>query len=214
MNGITLYEWLKTKRSEEEKRDLLLNMDIALKYLNDRDMMVTSFNPNDIEIMNNDVKEIMFNSVDHMNNIADSIVRRNIYEEAKLALSIYLNYFEGLNDDFLKSNYDEFVFAIPADDVNYYKGIIVNGSSVYFSEFDFEKRKRDIMKLNGEVKDDEMSNDLNGLMPLNNDSINNKLYSKVFREGAYANTSILPKVMILFGFIICFISIVLYVFGL
>ena len=55
------------------------------------------------------------------------------------------------------------------------------------------------MKLNGEVKDDEMSNDLSGLMPLNS---------------AYANTSILPKIMILFGFIICFVSIVLYVFGL
>ena len=217
MQGMTLIEWLKSIRSEEEKRELLLNLDIALKYLNDRGIMVTSFNPNDIEIIDNNIKEIMFNKIDHMKGSNDYIVRNNIYEEAKLALGVYLNYFDGFNDEFLKNNYDEFVFALPPDDVNYYKGIIVRGSSVYLSEFDLEKRKRDLSKLEEEVKGDSDSNDsseMMELMAINNDSINNKLYSKIFREGAYANTSIVPTVVVLLGFIICLVSLILYLFGL
>ena len=217
MHGMTLIEWLKSIRSEEEKRELLLNLDIALKYLNDRGMMVTSFNPNDIEIIDNNIKEIMFTKVDRMNRSVDDVVRRNIYDEAKLALSVYLNYFDGFNDDFLKNNYDEFVFAIPPDDVNYYKGIIVRGSSVYFSEFDLEKRKRDLSKLEEEVKDNTDYDESNGMldmMTINNDSINNKLYSKIFREGAYANTNIVPIVIVVLGFIICLTSLVLYLLGL
>lgn len=217
MDGITITEWLKDKRSEEEKRDLLLNLDLALKYLNDRGMMVTSFNPNDIEIIDNNIKEIMFKKIDRMGSSPDFVVKNNIYDEAKLALSIYLNYFDGFNDNFLKNNYDEFVFAIPQDDVNYYKGIIVRGSSVYFSEFDFEKRKRDFSKLEDEVGSDsnnQLSSDMVELMPINNDSINNKLYSKIFRESAYANASILPSVIIMLGFIICIVSIILSLLGL
>lgn len=217
MQGMTLIEWLKSIRSEEEKRELLLNLDIALKYLNDRGIMVTSFNPNDIEIIDNNIKEIMFNKIDHMKGSNDYVVRNNIYEEAKLALGVYLNYFDGFNDEFLKNNYDEFVFALPPDDVNYYKGIIVRGSSVYLSEFDLEKRKRDLSKLEEEVKGDSDSNDsleMTELMSINNDSINNKLYSKIFREGAYANTSIVPKVVVLLGFIICLVALILYLFGL
>lgn len=217
MEGMTIIEWLKTTRTEEEKRDLLLNLDIALKYLNDRGIMVTSFDPNDIEIIDNNIKEIMFNKIDHMSGPSDYIIKSNIYDEAKLALGVYLNYFDGFNDNFLKNNYDEFIFALPPDDVNYYKGIIVRGSSVYLSEFDLEKRKRDLSKLEEEVKgssDDNISDEMYGLMEINNDKINNKLYSRIFREGAYANTSIVPKVIILLGFIICFISLVLYFFGL
>ncbi len=217
MEGMTIIEWLKTTRTEEEKRDLLLNLDIALKYLNDRGIMVTSFDPNDIEIIDNNIKEIMFNKIDHMSGPSDYIIKSNIYDEAKLALGVYLNYFDGFNDNFLKNNYDEFIFALPPDDVNYYKGIIVRGSSVYLSEFDLEKRKRDLSKLEEEVKgssDDNISDEMYGLMEINNDKINNKLYSRIFREGAYANTSIVPKVIILLGFIICFVSLVLYFFGL
>ena len=219
MHGMNILEWMKKIPSDEEKRELLLNLDIALKYLNDRGMMVTSFNPKDIEIVDNDIKQIMFNKVDRMNDSVDFVIKNNIYEEAKLALSVYLNYFDGFNDNFLKNNYDEFVFALPPDDTNYYKGIIVRGSSVYLSEFDLEKRKRDLSKLEEEVKgdsksNDDIPNDMFGTMTLNNDSINNRLYSKIFKEGAYANTSIVPIGILLLGLIICIVSIVLYFFGL
>ena len=217
MHGMNLMEWMKKMPSEEERRELLLNLDIALKYLNDRGMMVTSFNPNDIEIVDNNIKQIMFNKVDRMNDSADLIITNNIYEEAKLAMSIYLNYFDGFNDNFLRNNFDEFIFALPPDDVNYYKGIIVRGSSVYFSEFDLEKRKRDLSKLEEEIKqndDSQYSSDMMNMMTLNNDSINNKLYSKIFREGAYANTFVLPIGILLLGLIICITSIILYFFGL
>lgn len=51
------------------------------------------------------------------------------------------------HNKFLQSKFDEVSFSIPEDDHRYYKGVLVNNLKVYLSEFDTERRKRDIAKL-------------------------------------------------------------------
>lgn len=51
------------------------------------------------------------------------------------------------HNKFLQRKFDEVSFSIPEDDHRYYKGVLVNNLKVYLSEFDTERRKRDMAKL-------------------------------------------------------------------
>ena len=97
------------------------------------------------------------------------------------------------------------------DDVPYYKGIFERGASVYFVDFDFQKRKMDLEKLSDATKkdgDDDLMGDVDfSMLPKpNNDEINKKLY----REAAFAKTIALSTIISVVGFLICLIALFMH----
>ena len=61
-NYISLADWAPMHDSMEEKREFLINADIALKYLNSNGMRVDSFDFNDIFIVDGNLREIKYNT--------------------------------------------------------------------------------------------------------------------------------------------------------
>ena len=133
-NYISLADWVSMHDSMEEKRELLLNADIALKYLNSNGIKVESFDFNDIFIVDDNLREIKFNVISNLGNVTDADIRSNIYNEAKLALYLYLYPCDVIDDNFFKSHFKDFSFAFPEGDIPYYQGVVERGASVYFNE--------------------------------------------------------------------------------
>ena len=101
--------------------------------------------------------------------------------------------------------------AAHTEDVPYYQGIVERGASVYFSDFDYQKRKMDLEKLSDASKKDgdtDLMGDVDpSMLPRpNNDEINKKLY----REAAYAMTIALPTIISIVGFLICLIALYMH----
>ena len=165
--------------------------------------------------------KIKFNYLTDNKNYDD--LKTNLYEYAKLGIRMYLDYYDYLDDSFLKSNYNEFAFGLPKDDVNYFKGIIQRGSFVYFNEFDFELRKKKLKELGEEVTD---SVDMNSFSKPNNDIINKEIYSdnpkntigygrnKVkSREAAFAEFMIYPVMLSFIVGVILLIAFLIFGFN-
>ena len=218
---ITLKDWLKVNKNIEDKRELYLYGDMALNYLHDKGVEVSSFDPEDIDIIEGDIRKIKFNYLTDNKNYDD--LKTNLYEYAKLGIRMYLDYYDYLDDSFLKSNYNEFAFGLPKDDVNYFKGIIQRGSFVYFNEFDFELRKKKLKELGEEVTD---SVDMNSFSKPNNDIINKEIYSdnpkntigygrnKVkSREAAFAEFMIYPVMLSFIVGVILLIAFLIFGFN-
>ncbi len=218
---ITLKDWLKVNKNIEDKRELYLYGDMALNYLHDKGVEVSSFDPEDIDIIDGDIRKIKFNYLTDNKNYDD--LKTNLYEYAKLGIRMYLDYYDYLDDSFLKSNYNEFAFGLPKDDVNYFKGIIQRGSFVYFNEFDFELRKKKLKELGEEVTD---SVDMNSFSKPNNDIINKEIYSdnpkntigygrnKVkSREAAFAEFMIYPVMLSFIVGVILLIAFLIFGFN-
>ena len=136
-NYISLADWVSMHDSMEEKREFLLNADLALQYLKSNGMRVDSFDFNDIFIVDDNIREIKYNVITNVGTLTPADVKANIYEEAKMALYLYLYPCDEIDDGFLKSHFKDFSFAFPTNDVDYYKGIIERGASVFFSDFDY-----------------------------------------------------------------------------
>ena len=49
--AISLDDWIKSYRDEEEMREIFLNMDRAMKYVHDHGYCIKSFHPKEIEII-------------------------------------------------------------------------------------------------------------------------------------------------------------------
>ena len=218
---ITLKDWLKVNKNIEDKRELYLYGDMALNYLHDKGVEVSSFDPEDIDIIEGDIRKIKFNYLTDNKNYDD--LKTNLYEYAKLGIRMYLDYYDYLDDSFLKSNYNEFAFGLPKDDVNYFKGIIQRGSFVYFNEFDFELRKKKLKELGEEVTD---SVDMNSFSKPNNDNINAEIYgdnpkntigygrNKVkSREAAFAEFMIYPVMLSFIVGVILLIAFLIFGFN-
>ncbi len=176
-NTITLRQWLDTEPDMETKREMFLYGDMALNYLNDRNIVVDSFAPEDITLIDGDINKVRFEYLSH--NEDYSKLKDNLFNYVKFGVRMYLDYYDYLDDKFLKSNFDEFVFGLPPQDVNYFKGVIQRGSFVYFNEFDFEYRKKKLKELGSEVED---SIDFNSLPKPNNDRNNILIYDNTIND--------------------------------
>ena len=217
-NTITLKEWLNTHKDIEDKRELYLYGDMALNYLHNKGVEVSSFDPEDIDIIDGDVRKVKFNYLTDNKNYDD--LKTNLYEYSKLGIRMYLDYYDYLDDSFLKTNYNEFSFGLPKDDVNYFKGIIQRGSFVYFNEFDFELRKKKLKELGEEVTD---SIDMSSFTQPNNDIINREIYGDnprvvsgygrtktKSREAAFAEFMVYPVILSFIVGVILLIAFVIF----
>ena len=60
---VSLESWIKTRHSEDEMREVFLNMDRAMKYVHDRGYCVKSFHPKEIELINRELNQIRFRTL-------------------------------------------------------------------------------------------------------------------------------------------------------
>lgn len=170
-DGVSFSNWIKDLHTDEELQKLLLNMDIAMKYIHNKNYCIKSFMPKDISILNDSLDRIKFKTLLKMprdDYDKRELVREDIYSSAFLQIAAYMNkistnnyndssledFLKNMKPDFLRSNFDGFSTFIPEDLVPYFRGIVQRGSSVYLSDYVKERKKRDLDLLRKEIGED------------------------------------------------------------
>lgn len=216
----SLLDWVKNHRSEDEMRDVFLNMDIALKYIHDHGYCIEVFYPNHISILDEKPDHIQFDNLVELS--MDPVERKrmikeDIFHSSLIQIGLYTNTIKSLTPDFLRSNFDEIARFLPEGDVPYYRGVVQRGASVYFNEYAIEKMNRDLEQLNQELQETEGGNSLQKKPthyesgPINNDKINDSIYKQIngLRDVAFISYLLIPTLAFVSLFIIAFISWVL-----
>lgn len=224
----SLYDWSGREgqlgtRSEEELREVFINMDKAMKYVHKHGYCVKSFSPFEIQILNNSPKQIKFNvllEIPNDKSIETQLKKEDIFHSACLQIGLYTNTLRYLKEDYLKEHFEDFAKNMPSGDVPYYRGIIERGASVYLCEYANDKRKKDFEMLNQEISAmDGGSNNKqyvksNGLGfkddSLTNDAINDTIYKQIngLKDVAFINYLIIPLLIVIMG--ITFILMILF----
>lgn len=220
-NVIKLYEWFKEPHSDEEKRNLFLYMDFAMKYVHDRGYCIATFNPNEIEILNNSIKQVKFNYLYKMPEddipYQEKLKNEDIFNSSTVQILLYSKLPMMINVDYLKEHFDEFTTFLPEKDVPYYRGVIERGASVYFAEYELERVKRENDTLEKELNELEGKRDYNTTLynknndlskMFTNDKINNSIYKKInyIQESAFINVLLYPTIAIVLALVYTFVS--------
>lgn len=222
--SITLADWIAKHPSEEELRTVFLNMDRALKYIHEHGYCIEIFYPTEIEILNNELDHIQFKKLLELSRdpIRKSQMKKeDILNSSLIQIGIYSNSLKYLNPSFVKENFDSFAEFIPSGDVPYYRGVVQRGASVYFCEFAMEKRNRDLTALEEQLNEGGASNGRQliknsghniGVESINNDKINDSIYSQIngLKDAAFINFLILPTLTLL---ILLILSVVVLIFS-
>lgn len=221
IESVSLRSWTDYFHSDEELREVFLNMDRAMKYIHDRGYCVKSFNPKEIEILNNSLNQIKFNTLLEMPKdelTRREMIREDIYNSSFVQIGTYTKCLEYLQPKFLKENFDSFATFLPEGDVPYYRGVIQRGANVYFCEYDLEKRKKDLELLEKEVGEESGFGNGRSLVKSNgksiydpssiNDSINNSIYRQINNKGeaAFINFLLYPMIVLVLGVLIAFVA--------
>lgn len=217
-NSVNLNEWLKGK-TDDEIRTTFFNIDLTLKYIHQKGYCIKSFNPTEIEILNNSVKQIKFNTLLKLpNNFANDneLIHEDIYNSSFLQIGIYTKCLKYMKPNFLKENFDGFATFLPEQDIPYYRGVIQRGANVYFSDYVIEKRKRDIQNMNNEVETNDASSKSNGRSIIkNNGHYKSDYESNVVNSNKNINDSIYRQLNSIndaaFGGIMIFLTILFIV---
>ena len=204
----TLQEWVMEHSSDEERREVFLNMDIALRYIHEHGYCIGVFHPSAIEVLYDRPDYIQF---DHLVELShDPIakkedIKRDIFNSAYVQIGIYTNTLKILNPKNLKENFDDFAKFVPEGDVPYYRGVVQRGASVYFSEYALEKMNRDLEQLEKQLQETEGGRPLqksNGhyeTEPLSNDKINDDIYKQIngLKDVAFISYLLIPTIVLI-----------------
>ena len=207
---VSLESWIKTRRSEDEMREVFLNMDRAMKYVHDRGYCVKSFHPKEIELINHELNQIRFRTLLEMPTSSldrKRYIKEDIYNSSYIQIGIYTKCLYWLNQNYLKENFDIFAQFLPEGDVPYYRGVIERGASVYLCEYDLEKRKRDLAALEKEVGREGVT-DTSHLNKVDvNEDINAVIYRQINKksDAAYVYFLVYPAIMFTLSIIISII---------
>lgn len=212
--SVTLRAWFGSFHSEDEMKEIFLNMDRALKYIHEHDYCIRTFDPARIEILNNSLNQIRFSEIMMMPSDPrerKSIIKEDIYNSSFVQIGLYTRCLNYLKKDFLKSNFDGFATFLPESDVPYYRGVIERGASVYLSEYAEERTKRDLItlekELNGEAAAANVSTmnfDTDGI----NDHINDSIYKQISNkktDAAFATILMFPTLVLSLALVLALI---------
>ena len=198
-----------------------------MKYVHDRGYCVLTFNPSEIEILNNSIKQVKFNTLLKMPE--DDLAYQNrlkdedIFNSAAVQVLLYSKFPLNTKTDFLKEHFDDFVTFLPESDSRYYRGVIQDGASVYFTEFELERVRREEEQLEKELSDlpnqniDDENKKKQALVKMfTNDKINNTIYKKinVVQESAFINVLLYPTVGIVLFLVYTFVCFLIRILGL
>lgn len=214
----TLLDWIKMHRSEEDMREVFLNMDIALKYIHDHGYCIEVFYPTHIEILDNQVDHIQFDNLVELSSDPISrkqMIKEDIFNSTLIQIGLYTNTMRSLTPSFLRENFDNIARFVPEGDVPYYRGIVQRGAAVYFCEYAVEKMNRDLDQLDQQIQESEGGKPLQksnghfeGTTTLSNDEINNNIYKQIngLKDVAFINYLLIPTIALVSLILIAFIS--------
>lgn len=220
-NIVNLFDWLSEHYTDEEKREVFLNMDIALKYIHNHGYCIEIFHPSRIKILNNNPNYVKFENLVELSSDSSErseMIKTDIFNSSLIQIGIYTNTLKNLTPSFLKENFDEIARFLPEGDVPYYRGVIQRGATVYFSEFALEKMNRDLKQLEQQINESDGGKSLTNYNEdnktfdnLSNDKINDSIYKMIngAREAAFINNLLIPTVIILSIIFICLIAFII-----
>jgi len=219
VESVTLSEWVNAHHSEDEMRSVFLNMDRALKYIHDHGYCIDVFYPTEINVLNNDDKYIQFKKLVELSKdyeLAKEMKKEDIYRSSVIQIGLYTNSLNHINPGLLKEQFDAFAQFIPQGDVPYYRGVIQRGASVYFCEYDLERRKRDLEDLEKQLGEDAKSTPINNPTEaeMTNKKVNDLIYRQIngINEAAFLNIAIIPIIiLVLIAIIMCIVLITHFV---
>ena len=150
--------WFESNHSDSEKRQLFLYLDFAMRYVHDRGYCIKTLDPREIEILNDSINQVKFNVLLPMpENRQKELMNEDIFNSSPLQIGLYYSLSKDtlfkMNADFVKENFDQFVPFLPENDVPYYRGVIERNASVYFTEFELERIKRENANLQKEINE-------------------------------------------------------------
>lgn len=202
----TLYEWVGEDteygtRTDEELKEVFVNLDKALKYLHNHGYYVVSFDPRNIEILNEKTNQIRFNEITSLPiayNESNEKKKEDIFLSACLQIGLYTHTLKYLNVDYLKDNFDSFASNLPSDDVPYYRGVIERGANVYLGEYLNEKSKKDLKKLEEELGEEADIGTVTKSIDDTNEAINDKIYKQIngLSDSAFISYFMYPVVIV------------------
>ena len=196
----SLLEYLQEHPSEDEVREVFINMDIALKYIHEHNYCIDVFHPSKIEVLEGKPNHIQFDFLVELPKEPSKrkkYIQTDIFNSAFIQIAYYSHIGNYLQPDFLKEHFDEIAIFLPQEDVAYYRGVIERDANVYFSEYAFEKRNRDLMQLNQELGNNVKEKAMDEMF--SNDKINDKIYKQINSDRAFINLLLIPT-LLLFGF--------------
>ena len=213
-NVVSLDEWLNFNAREDERREIFVNMDKALKYIHEHGFCISVFYPSEIEVLNEKIDHIKFSQLMPLpfnDKERKIMINEDIFRSTLIQIGIYSNTLKYLTPDFLKDNFDSFVQFLPASDVPYYRGIVQRGATVYFSDYVNEKTNRDLADLESQLGEDSGRDSSNGkaltkssgfrvgIEPINNNSINDKIYRQIngLNDSAFISSLIVPTIILI-----------------
>lgn len=216
--SVSLSSWVGSFCDEQEMREIFLNMDRAMKYLHDRGYCIKSFDPRNIQILNNSIDQIKMEVLPLPDDYVErkKIIKEDIYNSSFIQIGLYAKCLPYLKKDFLKSNFDKFSEFFPEGDIPYYRGVVDRGASVYFCEYATEKANRDLATIEKELSgegemvgvDKPRTNSLNGLVV--NEKINDSIYKLRSRsDAAFVSALIFPTALLVIGMVIALISLII-----
>ena len=105
-DSISLESWIRSSHSEDDIRNVFLNMDRAMKYVHDHGYCVKSFHTKDIELINGKLDQIRFNTLLEMPsnmNERRQYVKEDVYNSSFLQIGIYTKCLYYLKRDYLNN---------------------------------------------------------------------------------------------------------------
>lgn len=147
-NKVSLLDMNFKNLSLEEKRAAFVLMDIMLKRLHERNLMVTDFRPSQIYFQDGIYyfEQVDFIS-DYYSDNKENAILRNILGLSNLAFCSYLsdyNLEQGLlSYDVIYQNFNNFSSCFKEEDRNYYKSVFIDSydskklpsDTIYYSDF-------------------------------------------------------------------------------
>ncbi len=215
--AITLDEWILQHYTEDEMREVFINMDRALKYIHEHGYCIEEFHPSQIEILNNDEDYVRFKKIMKIpSNEADKqrIIQEDIYNSSLIQIGLYTKCLPYLTPTSLKENFEDLLQFVPAEDGPYYRGVVQRGASIYFCEYAYEKRNRDLVELEKQLGD-QVGDTAKALqkekVDLANHSVNDIIYKNISDKKEYAYVSLIAipvmiaSLLMIYGLITWFV---------
>lgn len=223
LDSVSLAEWLSFHTSEDERREMFLNMDKALKYIHKHGYCIEVFYPTEIEILGDKIDHVKFKNLVPLSfNEMErrQMINEDIFRSSLIQIGIYSNTLKYLTPDFLKDNFDSFMQFLPVGDVPYYRGIVQRGAAVYYSDYINEKTNRDLEALGNQLDEDSGKGNSSGkaltkfngfragIEPISNNSINDNIYSQIngLKDNAFISCLIIPTIILILLVIIGIIN--------
>lgn len=206
----SLSDWIIDHHSEDDLREVFINMDKALKYIHEHGYCIEIFYPTYIQVLNNRPDCIQFQKLMKLPedySTKSGMIKEDIFNSSLLQIGIYTNSLKYLKPDFLRENFDSFAQFIPSGDVPYYRGVVQRGASVYFSEFAAEKASRDLADLERQLASEAGEGNVKPLVKstparIDVDTVNSKINDQIYKQlsgldnAAYVNSLLIPAIII------------------